>query len=162
MENKTITMLKEYGIPFIEYHHEPVLNYETAHKVDLELHLTGTEAKALYIRGKKTGNYYVFVTKEGIKLDAKYVKRLIGEQISIVSSDELTRLTGQEAGCVSPFGYDDKVIYIVDEAVYKEKGLLYAPGVATMTFEISGENLKKMIDKLPNKKYVYDSEHVEE
>ena len=46
--------------------------------------------------------------------------------------------------------------------VYKEKGLLYAPGVATMTFEISGENLKKMIDKLPNKKYVYDSEHVEE
>lgn len=161
MENKTIQMLKEYGIPFKEYHHEPVYNYETAHKVDVELDLHGTEAKALFIRGKKTGNYYVFVSKEGVKLNSKYLKGLIGEQVSICSSEELYEITKQEAGCVSPLGYDENAIYIIDESIFVEEALLYAPGVATMTFEISGPNIKLMLSKLPNKKYYYDSSKIE-
>ena len=31
--------------------HEPILNYETAEKVDKELGLTGTETKTLFLKG---------------------------------------------------------------------------------------------------------------
>ena len=50
--------------------HEPILNYETANKVDEELGLTGTETKTLFLKSKKGDNYYLFITLASERMDS--------------------------------------------------------------------------------------------
>ncbi len=155
MENKTIELLKKMNIPFKEYHHESCLNYEIAHKIDEELHITGQEAKALLMKGKKTGIYYCFLTIEGVRVDQKHVKELVDEKVSLVQADEIKDIFNEVVGCVSPFGYDENLVYLIDEQCYSFDELIYAAGIDTCSFTIHGKDLKKLLELLPNKKIIY-------
>mgnify|MGYP002508862565 CR=1 FL=1 len=69
--------------------HEPILNYETAERVDKELGLTGTETKTLFLKGK-SNNYYLFITLSDVRMDSKVLKSLFGEKVSLVNGEEIT------------------------------------------------------------------------
>ncbi len=155
MENRTFELLSKMNIPFKEYHHESCLNYEIAHKIDEELHIAGQEAKALLMKGKKTGLYYCFLTIEGVRVDQKHVKELVNEKVSLVQADEIKEVFSEVVGCVSPFGYDKNLVYIVDEQCFSFNELIYAAGIDTCSFTIQGKDLKKLLELLPNRKIVY-------
>ncbi len=155
MENKTFELLNNKNIPYKEYHHESCLNYEVAHKIDEELHISGQEAKALLMKGKKTGLYYCFLTIEGTRVDQKYVKELVNEKVSLVPAEEIEDVFKEVVGCVSPFGYDENLVYLVDEKCYSFEELIYAAGIDTCSFTIKGEDLKRLLELLPNKKIIY-------
>ncbi len=129
--------------------HEPILNYETAAKVDEELGLTGTETKTLFLKSK-AGNYYLFITLATERMDSKLLKSLLGEKVNMVSGDEMIELTTMQPGCMTPFGLKEGLIksIVVDPKIYNEEKLILAFGSETMSMEILPEELKKLIESL--------------
>lgn len=129
--------------------HEPILNYETAAKVDEELGLTGTETKTLFLKGK-SGSFYLFITLATERMDSKLLKKLLGEKVNMVSGEEMTELTGMQPGCMTPFGLEDGLIekIVVDPKINNEEKLILAFGSETMSVEIIPEDLNTILTSL--------------
>lgn len=127
--------------------HEPILNYETADKVDKELGLTGTESKCLFLKGK-SGAFYLFMTLATERMDSKMLKNVLGEKVKLVTGDEMIEKTGMQPGCMTPFGLEEGLIkaVVVDPKIYNEEKLICAFGSETMSVEIKSEDLKKILD----------------
>lgn len=125
--------------------HEPILNYETAEKVDKELGLTGTETKTLFLKGK-SGKYYLYVTLSDRRMDSKLLKDILGEKSKLVSGEDMIELTGMQPGCMTPFGLPADLIsgIVIDNDIYKEEKLICAFGSETMSMEIVAEDLKSI------------------
>ena len=138
--------MDEKGIAYEWYEHKPVLSYEDAEEVAAEVGYTGTESKSLFLRGKKTGGYYIFFTVQGEKMDAKLIKELTGEKTSVCSGAEMQEVLGCFPGCVSPFGHEDSVTLIIDELVYDTEKLVFSPGVPNKTVVIRTADLKTILD----------------
>ncbi len=132
--------------------HEPILNYETAEKVDKELGLTGTETKTLFLKGK-SGKYYLFITLASERMDSKILKNLFGEKVSLVSGDEMIEKTGMQPGCMTPFGLNDGLIesVVVDSKIDKEDKLILAFGSETMSTEMLPTDLRTILNTLYDK-----------
>ncbi len=128
--------------------HEAILNYEVAAKVDEELGLTGTETKTLFLKGKKSGHYYLFITLATQRMDSKFLKNLLLEKIQLVSGDEMTELTGMVPGCMTPFGLKEGLIQkvVVDNQLFLEDKLILAFGSETMSVEMDSKDLKTILD----------------
>lgn len=127
--------------------HEPILNYETADKVDKELGLTGTETKSLFLKGK-SGSYYLYITLSNERMDQKLIKNILGEKVKLVSGDEMIELTGMQPGCMTPFGLKDNLVksIVIDPKIYDKEKLILAFGSETMSMEIEKDELKKLLD----------------
>lgn len=136
--------------------HEPILNYETADKVDKELGLTGTETKSLFLKSKND-NYYLYITLAGRRMDSKALKSILGEKINMVSGDEMVELTGMQPGCMTPFGLQEGLIksIVIDSKIFDEEKLILAFGSETMSMEISKDEFKVLMeDVYDNIKYL--------
>ena len=144
---KCYEILKELNLEPRVVTHEPILNYETAAKVDKELGLTGTESKTLFLKGK-SGSFYLFITLATERMDSKILKNILGEKVKLVSGDEMIETTGMQPGCMTPFGLKDGLIkaIVVDPKIYNEEKLICAFGSETMSVEIKSEDLKKVLE----------------
>lgn len=144
---KCMEIIESLGLhPRIE-NHEPILDFETAAKVDEELGFNGHETKSLFLKGK-SGKYYIFITLMEERMDSKLLKELLGEKVNLVSHEEMIELTGMEPGCMTPFGLKDGLIeaLVIDPKVYKEEKLILAFGTSRMSMEISSEELKTLLE----------------
>lgn len=137
--------------------HEPILNYETANKVDEELGLTGTETKTLFLKSKKGDNYYLFITLASERMDSKLLKNVLGEKINMVIGDEMIELTGMQPGCMTPFGLKDGLIQkiVVDPKVLNEEKIILAFGSETMSVEMTPDDLKLILEDTYKDKIIY-------
>lgn len=147
--------LKEHDIYFELYHHDPIYTNEDAVIMKEEKGFTGTETKALFLKGK-SGNYYSFVTFTTKHTDFKRLKQVAGEKVSIVKSGEMEELTGQKAGAVTPVGYEASIPVIVDAELFEQEKLVFAPARPDQTMVILAEDLKKIIALLGNELLIYD------
>ncbi len=97
---KIIAALDAHGCAYQTQHHEPTYTSEQASQIrGVSLH---AGAKALVVRGDKTGKLYLFVMPADLKLDGPAVRALIGERISFAQDPE--SVTGCVPGSVPPFG----------------------------------------------------------
>ena len=137
--------------------HIPILNYETANKVDEELGLTGTETKTLFLKSKKGDNYYLFITLASERMDSKLLKNVLGEKINMVTGDEMIELTGMQPGCMTPFGLKDGLIQkvVVNPKVLNEEKLILAFGSETMSVEMTPDDLKLILEDTYKDKIIY-------
>jgi Ala-tRNA(Pro) deacylase len=144
---KCYEILKKLNLKPNVVSHEPILNYETAAKVDKELGLTGTESKTLFLKGKH-GNYFLFITLATERMDSKQLKNLLGEKVNLVSGEEMIELTGMQPGCMTPFGLKEGLIktVVIDPKIYNEDKLLCAFGSETMSVEITPQDLRKILE----------------
>lgn len=144
---KCLEIIKKLNLtPRIESH-EPILNYETAQKVDKEINFNGHETKSLFLKGK-SGKHYIFITLMEERMDSKLIKDLVGEKVSLVSGEEMTELTGMEPGCMTPFGLEEGLIeaIVIDPKIYQEEKLILAFGTSRMSMEITSEELKTLLE----------------
>lgn len=144
---KCMEIIKTLGLePRIECH-EPILDFETAAKVDAKLGFYGHETKSLFLKGK-SGKYYIYITLMEERMDSKLIKELVGEKVSMVSGEEMIALTGMEPGCMTPFGLKDGLIeaLIVDSKIYQESKLILAFGTSRMSMEIKSSELKILLE----------------
>ncbi len=154
MYNKIKNILKENNIKYEEYDHEPILSFKTAKEVRDRLQYNGVESKSLFIKDK-SGNYYIFVTTEGKKLDSKAIKNIVGERVSICSGEELTQITQCVPGCVSPFGYEENISLVIDQDIFNHDKIIFSPGVPEKTFIITSNEFKEVLNNINNTTYKY-------
>ena len=150
MLNKIKNILENNKIEYEIYEHEPILDYETAHKVKERLNFIGVESKSLFLKGK-SGNYYVFVSIEGQTLDSKKIKSILNEKVRICSSQELIEVTRITPGCVSPFGYDKEISLVVDESIFNYDKFILSPGIPEVTLIVNTKDIGKILDNVENK-----------
>lgn len=142
-------ILEKLNLEFKYIEHEPILDYETAFRVDKQFNLTGKESKCLFIK-TKSNKYYSFITYEGVSFDRKFFKELLGEKTSIASREELKEIAGYEAGCAAPFPYPKEVGYIVDNRVFNFEKYICSAGIPTESFEMPTSNLREVYKHVEN------------
>ncbi|MBM6615857.1 prolyl-tRNA editing protein [Desemzia sp. RIT804] len=147
--------LREHSIYFELYVHDPIYTNEDAVIMKEEKGFTGTETKALFLKGK-SGQYYSFVTFTTKSTDFKRLKQVAGEKVTIVKPYEMEEATGQKAGAVTPLGYDTSIPIIVDEKLFNQEKLVFAPARPDQTMVILAEDLKKIITLLGNELFIYN------
>lgn len=153
--------LRTHGIYFELYKHDPIYTNEAAVKMKEEKGFIGTETKALFLKGK-SGRYYSFVTFTTKNVDFKQLKKVVGEKIKIVQPDEMKAVTGQIPGAVTPLGYEETVSLIVDEELFRQEKLVFAPARPDQTMVIATKDLNKIIQLLGNELFVYNEKEYKE
>ena len=146
--------LKEQSIYFELYKHDPIYTNEDAVIMKEEKGFTGAETKALFLKGK-SGKYYSLMTFTTKNVDFKHVKKVIGEKAAIVKPDEMEKITGQKVGAVTPIGYEPSIPVIVDEELFEQEKLVFAPARPDQTMVILAKDLKKIINLLGNELFIY-------
>ncbi len=151
---KSVQLLDELNLPYTYIEHEPILDYETAKKVDEQFHLTGIESKNLFMK-TKSGKYYVLVTIEGVRMNRKFMKELLQEKVSVATREELYMETGYEAGCAASFPYKKEIGYLVDNQIFHHDKIICSAGIPTASFEMPTQNLKVVYAHVENEvKYI--------
>lgn len=153
--------LKEQAIYFELYNHNPIYTNEDAVTMKAEKGFTGTETKALFLKGK-SGQFYSFVTFTTKRTDFKRLKQVVGEKVAVVKQDEMEAITGQKAGAVTPLGYEASIPVIVDKELFEQEKLVFAPARPDQTMVILAEDLKKIIRLLRNELFIYNENQNEE
>jgi Ala-tRNA(Pro) deacylase len=147
--DRNIALLKSSGVVYREVEHEVVLTYETAASVRQRFGLTGVESKSLLLR-LKDGRYCMFGSVEGKRANFKKIKDLVGSKPSLCTDEELVEQTGCVPKCACPFGHEERIILIIDSAIFNYAKFLYSPGIPERTVEIATADLEKIIAGLPN------------
>ena len=102
-KNEILRLLRDRGIPFEAYDHEPITSVEESKKLGLPHKEAGT--KNFFLRDKKKRNYFIIVTKEDKTVDMKELREILGTSaLSFASEEDLHRLLGVITGAVGPFG----------------------------------------------------------
>lgn len=124
-------LLKERGLWYERFEHEPVRTSEEAARVRPEYSIRqGT--KALIVRGKKGGKKTLFmvVVPGHSSFDRGKVQEATGcRDIRFVSEDEVRKITrGIEPGGVPPFGALFDLPTYVDEHVFDNERIIFSAG----------------------------------
>ncbi len=94
-------------------------------------------AKAIVLKGKKTGAFHLFVLPDDLKIDQKKVKAIVGENVSFASPDEVKEVTGCVVGSVPPFGSVIGLKTHVDEKLAENSVIFFNAGSLTDSIRMS-------------------------
>lgn len=149
--------LKSKGIEFILHEHPAVYTCEEAEKYCGDI--PGLACKSLFLKGKKSGRYFLVILPAEKRADLKKIGETVGDkQITFASPEALLEKLGLEPGSVSPFGLlNDKnheVEIYIDQKVYDAKIVSFHPNRNTASLELSGAMFCKFLQAIENKTQV--------
>ncbi|CAH0524632.1 YbaK/EbsC family protein [Vibrio hippocampi] len=147
------TLLSELSVSYQKWQHEPIVDFATDVKVAERLGWSGTHSKSLFLK-VKGGGYALYLTDKDSRLDKAKVKLALAKRTSICSNDEMTEQIGCIPGAVCPIGLDKHITLLVEAHLFQCAEILYTPGKPDYTFAISGADLKRTLEALPNPLFV--------
>lgn len=145
--------------------HAPICTVEE-HKTALtEFKFTGLFLKNLFLKGKKSGNFYLITALPETKIDLNALAKKYKEGNSGLRnapSESLVELLNCIRGCVSPLGLlndTNKIVtFLIDQNLSMESNLLVHPLQNDLTLEMKAVDLFKLIDRTYE---IVDFEHIE-
>jgi Ala-tRNA(Pro) deacylase len=149
LESRVRDLFDAAAVPYVPFEHEPVYTYEAAEQVRTEFGISGTETKSLFLKGK-AGEYAMFVSLEGRRIDLRAAKSLLSFRPSMASPDELVSITGCEPGGAVPFGHDQSITLLIDGATTAPEQLIFSPGSPTRTVVVTQDQWQLLIQALKN------------
>lgn len=146
--------LKNLQITYKEFQHAPVFTVAEAKEQDIYKNIKGIHSKNLFIKDKKSENFYLVIMDESKKLDMENLGKILGEKIKFANEDDL-KVLGVAAGSVSPFGLindsEHTVKLIIDNEIWNADFVSFHPNINTETLELSGKDFRKYVQSLKNK-----------
>jgi Ala-tRNA(Pro) deacylase len=152
--DKLEQLLQEANITYELYQHRAIFTNEDALVVKEEQGFSGTETKSLFLKSK-TGQHFIFVTFTTKRTNFKQISKLVGQRVSVVDTDEMKELTGQEKGAVSPFGYERDIPIVIDEELFQSEKIVFAPGRPDRTMVLQVKDLPLLFSALKSPVYFY-------
>ncbi len=150
--------LKLKNIVYIVHEHPAVYTCEEAEKHCSDI--PGLACKNLFLRGKKSGQYFLIILPAEKRAELKRIELLIEEKITFASPDDLMEKLGLEPGSVSPFGLindsEHEIIVLIDQDVYSSEIVGFHPNRNTATLELSRDMFHNFLESLENKILVVD------
>ena len=138
------------GIAYERYEHPAVFTAQEAHAHRPPAEFW--EIKNLFLRNKK-GDAHFLVTLDAEKhLDLKKFGDELGERLSFASPERLQEHLALTPGSVSPFGLlhdrENRVRFLLDEDVLKNKKIGVHPNTNTQTLIIDTKDFLRAMDSL--------------
>lgn len=137
--------LEDAGVEYKTTHHgsnpedsDESMGYPAAERP----HFAG--AKAIVIKGRKTGTFYHFTLPDPLRLDQKKVKAIIGERWSFASGEEVEEVTGCIPGSVPPFGSCIGLKTHMDKNLAKNGEIFFNAGSLTDSIKLKLEDFVRV------------------
>jgi len=147
--DRIVALLEQLEIPCQSWRHQPVLNYDDAALARHEAGFDGIESKVVVCETDR--GLVVYLTTAGQRMDQRAIKRLTGARSArLATPDTLMDRLGAVPGSAYPFGFDASVPIVVDPALYTIDQLLFSPALPTVTFQISGADLQRILASIAN------------
>ncbi|MFX1281847.1 MAG: prolyl-tRNA synthetase associated domain-containing protein [Promethearchaeota archaeon] len=148
MEEKLKQWLSDNHIEYILHTHPAVFTVPEA-KIHTG-YIPGTHCKNLFLKNKKTGQLYLVTIPYDKRLDLNQFRRMISApKVRFAGPKDLLEVLGITPGAVSPLGLvndtKDKVIFMIEETIWKAKEICCHPNVNTETLQIPGSEFQKLI-----------------
>lgn len=146
---RIIALLDRLGILYRTWEHRPVLNYDDAELARQEAGFDGVESKAIVCNTDR--GLVVYLTTADQRMDQRAVKRLTGARSARLAAPEtLMEQLGAVPGSAYPFGFAADIPIVVDPALYDLDKLLFSPALPTVTMQISGLDLRRILGAIGN------------
>ena len=130
---KICRLFDEKNIQYEKFHHEPTRTSEDAARIrGVDLH---TGAKALVVCGSKTKQHYICVIPADLRLNAKKVRGIIGENISF--AQDVAAVTGCVPGSVPPLGSVVGLKTLCDARLAENEVINFNAGSLTDSIQMS-------------------------
>ena len=144
-----LALFNRTGVPYQQWQHEPILDFETDARIAKELGWTAAPTKSQFMK-IKGGSHCLLLTHRDSRLDSKRVKQVLGKRVSVCSHEEMIEAIGCAPGAVCPFGLPQPITLLVDPVLYQYEELMFTPGKPEQTFAFASADLDKLLDALPN------------
>jgi Ala-tRNA(Pro) deacylase len=140
--------LSKHGIQYVLHKHPAVFTVPEA-----KIHcgnIPGTHIKNLFLRNKKTDEFYLVTFPSEKRLDLKAFRKMVGApNIRFASPEDLMDILGITPGAVSPLGLvndtDHRSIFILDKELWNADTLCVHPNVNTETLQMKNEFFQKFV-----------------
>ncbi len=156
--DELFNVLKSLDICYEHHHHEAVFTVAESEKVDLQI--SGTHCRNLFLRDKKKENFLV-VLQNATEVDIKVLPRIIDSgRLSFGSAERLWEYLGVRPGSVCPFSIindtDNKVRVFLDKSMMETDIVNYHPLLNTMTVSLTPADLIKFIESTGHEAHIVD------
>lgn len=141
---RIVALLDRLEIPYRSWQHRPVLSYDDAELARQEAGFDGIESKVVVCDTNR--ELLVYLTTADQRMDQRAVKRLTGARsVRLATADVMMERLGAVPGSAYPFGFDASIPIVVDPALFEIDQLLFSPALPTVTIQISGSNLRRLL-----------------
>jgi Ala-tRNA(Pro) deacylase len=118
--------------------------------------IPGTHCKNLFLKNKKTNQFYLITIPYDKRLNLNQFRKSIGaSKIRFGDEEDLLMVLGVSPGAVSPIGLvndkENKTIFIIDEDIWQAEEVCCHPNINTETLQISGSDFRKLMNSIGNK-----------
>jgi len=153
MKESLKNWLSSHNIQYILHQHSAVFTVPEA-KIHCG-HIEGTHCKNLFLKNKKTGQFFLVTIPHDKRLDLKEFRRMvIAPNLRFAGADDLFNVLGITPGAVSPLGlvndFENKTIFIIDSDVWNAEKICCHPNINTETMQIPGSDFQKLIKATGN------------
>ena len=153
IEKKIQKLLKDKGIEYEEFEHEPVYTCEVASKV-VKLVPNSTGVKNLIFEMTE-GKFVLALGPGDKKIRTSKIAKLEGtKELILAKPDKVEKIAGCPVGCVPPFGHKNKIKTYLDKELLESEYLYFNPGNHSKTIKIKSQDLLKLLEK----PIIYESE----
>ena len=154
--SEILNYLKSLGIDYDLYEHPPI--HRVGDDKGLDLKIPGCQTKNLFLKDKKSKQFYLVCMSQNSKMDLKdFGKKLGGMKFSYGKAEDLKMLLNVEPGSVSIFGLifdvEKNVNLIIDKVLIESDFVAFHPNNNTQTIVISSDDLKKFLSGFGNTIY---------
>ncbi len=153
MKESVKNWLSTHNIQYILHQHPAVFTVPEA-KIHCG-HIEGTHCKNLFLKNKKTGQFYLVTIPHDKRLDLNEFRRMVNAlKLRFAGSDDLLKVLGITPGAVSPIGlindFENKTIFIIDNDVWNAEKICCHPNINTETMQIPRSDFQKLINATGN------------
>jgi len=146
--SKIEALLREKGVEYKKFEHEPVRTSEEAAAARPEYTLS-QGAKALIVRVKKSGekSYAMIVVPADKKFDSKKAKQELGaSDIRFATPEEVSELTGGvQVGGVPPFGNLWNIPVYADGSLFDNEEIIFNAGDRSVSIAIPSSAYQEVV-----------------
>ncbi len=148
MDKNLENWLDKNNIHYVLYSHTAVF---TVPEAEIHCgHIPGTHIKNLFVRNKKTDDYYLITIPAKKRLDLKTFRKLIGApNIRFADDEALMDILGLTPGAVSPLGLvndkNHRAVFILEKELWDAQILCVHPNLNTETLQLKNEDFRKFV-----------------
>lgn len=137
-----------HDIHYIKHTHPAVFTVPEA-KIHTG-YISGSHCKNLFLKNKKSGQFYLVTIPYDKRLDLNQFRRMIGApKVRFAGPEDLLEVLGLTPGAVSPLGLvndtDNKVLFMIDKDIWSANEICCHPNVNTETLQIPGSEFQRLI-----------------
>ena len=118
-------------------------------------HIKGTHCKNLFLKNKKSGQFYLVTIPYDKRLDLNKFRRMVkAPKIRFAEAEDLLNILGITPGAVSPIGLvndlENKTIFMIDIEVWNADEVCCHPNDNSETMQIPGPQFQRLIKATGN------------